>query len=685
MNGGQFYMVKKYVFGNPVHTEAVVEEFPVCQEKIEELTFDKDNQSFVYKMTDKTKVYGLGEANRGINKRGFRYVSYCTDEPCHSEEKESLYGAHNFILIDDGNKKFGMFIDNPGSVTFDIGFKKRNQIVITPKYMDMCVYMIYGEQLKDIVKRFRQLIGRSYIPPKWAFGFGQSRWSYETAEKVNEVIDGYLENDMLISSVYMDIDYMEDYKDFTVSKERFPEFKKYVKEVRDKGIRLVPIIDAGVKIEPGYSVYEEGVKNDYFVKDVDGNDYVTAVWPGLTHFPDFLNWEAREWFGNYYKVLLNDGIEGFWNDMNEPAIFYSQNKVDEIKEQIIQMDENTEDEKILDLRWQFNELANNPQDYAAMYHNMDGKLINHDKVHNLYGYNMTRAAGEAFERIEPNKRILMFSRSSYIGMHRYSGIWMGDNCSWWSHILLNLKMLPSLNMCGFLYVGADVGGFGSNASEDLVMRWMALGVFTPLLRNHSALGTRNQECYNFTATKDFKNILDVRYRLLPYLYSEYMKAALRDEMMFKPLVFEYEHDEMAAEVEDQLMLGDDIMIAPVYTQNATGRYVYLPEDMTFIKFVRDGQIKKQQLTQGIHYVEIDLHEIPLFIKKGHKIPVVKQSIIEDKQLRTKIMECSLNYQQQDFEYIGTPNSDYQYELYQDDGISRILPSKQDETNKETCR
>ncbi|MBQ3583201.1 MAG: alpha-glucosidase, partial [Lachnospiraceae bacterium] len=625
------------------------------------------------------------EANRGINKRGFRYVSYCTDEPCHSEEKESLYGAHNFILIDDGNKKFGMFIDNPGSVTFDIGFEKRNQIVITPKYMDMCVYMIYGEQLKDIVKRFRQLIGRSYIPPKWAFGFGQSRWSYETAEKVNEVIDGYLDNDMLISSVYMDIDYMEDYKDFTVSKERFPEFKKYVKEVRDKGIRLVPIIDAGVKIEPGYSVYEEGVENDYFVKDVDGNDYVTAVWPGLTHFPDFLNWEAREWFGNYYKVLLNDGIEGFWNDMNEPAIFYSQNKVDEIKEQIIQMDENTEDEKILDLRWQFNELANNPQDYAAMYHNMDGKLINHDKVHNLYGYNMTRAAGEAFERIEPNKRILMFSRSSYIGMHRYSGIWMGDNCSWWSHILLNLKMLPSLNMCGFLYVGADVGGFGSNASEDLVMRWMALGVFTPLLRNHSALGTRNQECYNFTATKDFKNILDVRYRLLPYLYSEYMKAVLRDEMMFKPLAFEYEHDEMAAEVEDQLMLGDDIMIAPVYTQNATGRYVYLPEDMTFIKFVRDGQIKKQQLTQGVHYVEIDLHEIPLFIKKGHKIPVVKKSIIEDKQLRTKIMECSLNYQQQDFEYIGTPNSDYQYELYQDDGISRILPSKQDETNKETCR
>lgn len=662
-------MVKKYVYGNPVNTEAVVENIPVQKDEIEVLTFDRQEQKFIYDMKDDTKVYGLGEANRGINKRGFRYVSYCSDDPSHTEEKESLYGAHNFILIDD-DKQFGIFVDNPGKVTFDIGFENRNQIVITPKYMDMSVYVIEGSSLNDIVKNFRKIIGRSYIPPKWAFGFGQSRWSYENEQRITDVVNGYVDNDMLISSIYMDIDYMEAYKDFTVSEERFPEFEGFVKQVRDKGIRLVPIIDAGVKIEQGYDVYEEGVENNYFVKDVNGKDYVTAVWPGLTHFPDFLNKDAREWFGNKYKVLMDCGIEGFWNDMNEPAIFYSQNKVDEIRKKILEIDENTDDEKILDLRWRFNELANNKDDYEAMYHNMDGRQINHDRVHNLYGYNMTRAAGEAFERLEPDKRILMFSRSSYIGMHRYSGIWMGDNCSWWSHILLNLKMLPSLNMCGFLYVGADIGGFGCNSSEDLVLRWMALGVFTPLMRNHSALGTRNQECYNFPCVKDFKQILEVRYRLLPYIYSEYMKAALNDDMMFRPLAFVYADDKMAAGVEDQLMIGDDVMIAPVYTQNADGRYVYLPENMTFIKFMEEGAVYSEKLQKGIHFVEVKLNEVIMFVREGHKIPIVRKSVIEDKMLRIKIMDCSIEYKDDDYEYIGEPDSPYEYKIYTDDGMTR---------------
>lgn len=662
-------MIKKYVYGNPAETEAVVENILVQEGEIEALSFDKQNRRFLYEMKEDTKVYGLGEANRGINKRGFRYVSYCSDDPSHTEEKESLYGAHNFILIDD-EKPFGVFFDNPGKVTFDIGFENMNQIVITPKYMDMSVYVIEGDSLIHIVRNFRKLIGRSYIPPKWAFGFGQSRWSYENEQKVNDVIQGYAENGMLISSIYMDIDYMEDYKDFTISDERFFDFRNYVKQVKDKGIRLVPIIDAGVKIEKGYDVYEEGVQNDYFVKDKDGKDYVTAVWPGLTHFPDFLNRDARAWFGNKYKVLLDLGIEGFWNDMNEPAIFYSQNKVDEIREKITEINASADDEKILDLRWRFNELANNKEDYEAMYHNMDGTKINHDKVHNLYGYNMTRAAGEAFERLEPDKRILMFSRSSYIGMHRYSGIWMGDNCSWWSHILLNLKMLPSLNMCGFLYVGADIGGFGCNASEDLVMRWMELGVFTPLMRNHSALGTRNQECYNFSHAEDFKDILEVRYRLLPYIYSEYMKAALNDDMMFRPLAFVYGDDRLAAETEDELMIGEDVMIAPVYTQNSNGRYVYLPENMIQIKFMRGGSIQSESLKKGIHYVEVKLNEIIMFIREGHKIPLVKKDVIQNAALRTRIMDCSIEYKAEDYEYIGDTASDYEYKLYQDDGITK---------------
>lgn len=639
-------MVRKYKYGNPIETEAVIADIETENGVIEKVKFE--NNSFIYNMNDKTKVYGLGEANRGINKRGYKYVSYCTDDPVHTEDKESLYGAHNFIII-DGEEKLGLFFDNPGRVTFDIGYTKKNEIRVIPENIDMYVYVISADNKNDIVREFRKIIGKSYVAPKWAFGFGQSRWSYENKDRVDAVVEGYEDNDMLISSIYMDIDYMVDYKDFTVNEERFPDFKEYVRSLRDKGIRLVPIIDAGVKIEDGYDVYEEGVKNNYFVKDKDGKDYVTAVWPGLTHFPDFLNADVRKWFGDKYKILTDMGIEGFWNDMNEPAIFYSQNKVDEIREEIEKVTSENDD-KLLDLRWKFSELANNIDDYKSMYHNINGVKVNHDKVHNLYGYNMSRAAGEAFKRIDKDKEYLMFSRASYIGMHRYAGIWLGDNCSWWSHILLNLKMLPSLNMCGFLYIGADIGGFGCNATEDLVMRWLALGVFTPLMRNHSAMGTRNQECYNFEDTEAFKNIIDVRYRLLPFIYDEYKKAAENDDLMFKPLSFVYEDDEMAGEIEDQLILGD-IMIAPVYTQNTSGRYVYLPEDMTFVKFMKDGKIYKEPLKAGIHYVKVAVNEVPLFIRNGRNIKVVKEAVIKDKSLRKSIMDCSVEYSEEDFEII----------------------------------
>lgn len=249
-------------------------------------------------------------------------------------------------------------------------------------------------------------------------------------------------------------------------------------------------------------------------------------------------------------------------------------------------------------------------------------MVRHDLVHNLYGYNMTRAAGEALKKIAPDKKMLLFSRSSYIGMHRYGGIWTGDNQSWWSHILLNLKMMPSLNMCGFLYTGADLGGFGADTTRDLLLRWLALGVFTPLMRNHTALGTREQECYQFEQIEDFRHVIGVRYRLIPYLYSTYIKAVNQDEMYFRPLGFDFPEDRRAIETEDQLFLGDEVMIAPVYTQNVSGRTVYLPEEMQFVKFMPDGTIYKETLEQGTHYIEVALNEVPLFIRKGTCIPVV---------------------------------------------------------------
>lgn len=649
-------MIKKYTFGNPIPTESVV----ISIEQTEgvpaygnlNLT---DGFQFTYTMAPDDIVYGLGEANRGINKRGFIYTSNCSDNPNHLEDTRSLYGAHNFIIV-AGNPVFGIYVDYPAALTFDIGYTKIDELVISCADANLDIYIIDGENPYDIVKQFRKIIGRSYIPPKFAFGFGQSRWGYKTKEDFVNVAKGYRENHIPIDMIYMDIDYMDSFKDFTLSDE-FSDFPAFVSEMKENNIRLIPIIDAGVKIEEGYDVYEEGVANDYFCKREDGSDFTAAVWPGYTHFPDVLNPEVRKWFGAKYKRLTDSGIEGFWNDMNEPAIFYTPEGVSKTKEAMksfLEQEETVDD--VWAMRDRLAELANHPDDYASFYHTVNGEKVRHDNVHNLYGFNMTRAAGEALQEIFPEKRCLLFSRSSYIGMHRYGGIWTGDNKSWWSHVLLNLKMLPSLNMCGFLYVGADLGGFGADTSRELLLRWLALGVFTPLMRNHAALGTRNQECYLFEQPEDFRHIIDVRYRLLPYIYSEYMKAALTDDMLFKPLAFEYPTDTMAATVEDQLMLGNEIMIAPVYTQNAKGRYVYLPEEMMFVSFLPDGSISTKILEKGHHYIPVPLNVVPLFIRSGKCIPIADaaESVAE---LDTDTIKL-----------IGYKDS--AYVLYEDDGYTR---------------
>lgn len=665
-------MIQKFIYGAPLQTEAVTLDIPAESGVPAYGTIStREGFSFSYVMADDDIVYGLGEANRGINKRGYCYISDCTDDPNHTEDKRSLYGAHNFIVI-AGKQTFGIFFDYPARLTFDIGYTRMDTLTVSCENADLNLYAINGDSPYDIVKQFRRIIGRSYIPPKFAFGFGQSRWGYKTKEDFRKVAAGYRENHIPLDMIYMDIDYMDSYKDFTLGKE-FKDFPEFVREMKDSHVRLIPIIDAGVKIEKGYDVYEEGVQNRYFCQRADGSDFVAAVWPGDTHFPDFLDPDARKWFGDKYRFLTDQGIEGFWNDMNEPAIFYSKEGLDEAKELARQFADSGDGRwdggsggvGVWEMGGKLQGLANNPEDYQRFYHNINGEKVRHDEVHNLYGFNMTRAAGEAFERIDPERRFLMFSRSSYIGMHRYGGIWTGDNHSWWSHLLLNLKMMPSLNMCGFLYIGADLGGFGSDTTRELLMRFLALGVFTPLMRNHAALGTREQECYQFEDIEDFRHVIGVRYRLLPYLYSEYMKAALNDDLYFKPLAFVYPEDKMAARIEDQLMLGNEIMIAPVYEQNGKGRYVYLPEEMKFIKFLPDGTISAELLGQGVHYVDIALNEVPLFIRRGKCIPVADAA------------ECVDEIDTEHLRTIGYDGAEYT--LYDDDGVHK------DYDNEKNCR
>lgn len=615
-------MIQKYVYGHPFPTDAVVKEIETAKEPLP--FFETDNQgSFTYTLAEDDIVYGLGEQIRGINKRGWQYVSWNYDNPNHHEDTRSLYGSHNFIIV-CGKVTFGAFFDYPGKMEFDIGYTRRDTMQIKAAKNDLTVYIITGENEKDIVKQFRGIIGRSYIPPLWAFGYGQSRWGYKNEADIREVAAKYKAAGIPLDSIYLDIDYMERYKDFTVDEERFPDLKGLAADMQAEGIHLVPIIDAGVKIEDGYSVYEEGVEKNYFCKNAEGGDFVGAVWPGRVHFPDFLQPEARDWFGKKYAVLTEQGIDGFWNDMNEPAIFYTEDRLADTCAEIEKLTAgNMGIDEYLAFTGMVAGLNGNIGDYDKFYHNVNGQMVKHSEVHNLYGMNMTRSANEALREICPDKRTLFFSRSSYVGAHRYGGIWQGDNKSWWSHILQSMQQLPALNMAGFLFTGSDTGGFGCDTTEDLMLRWLQYSLFTPLFRNHSADGTREQELYRFSNADAAGNMIRIRYSLVPYLYSEFLKAALQDEMMFRPLAFDFADDADAKQVDDQLLLGNELMIAPIYKQNAKGRYVYLPEEMMLVRMRSDEDYETEILPKGHHYVPAELNELVFFIRNQKAIPFAK--------------------------------------------------------------
>ena len=355
-------MIQLFSFGHPFPTQSVVLSLPAESGPVPFLT--PDDSGWRFTLSEQAAVYGLGEMPRGINKRGWHYITNNSDESRHSEDKLSFYGAHNFLLVRDGSTCFGLFVDFPGKVYYDIGYTRHDLFSFHTETPDYDLYLLSGGNENAICKEFRTLIGRSYIPPKWAFGLAQSRWGYKTEEDV------------------------------------------------------------------------------------------------------------REWFGHKYKALTDCGIEGFWDDMNEPALFYSTERLDAFLNDMAALREkdNIEQEEFfLRVVGGAMGLMNSPADYASFYHEVDGRKVRHDQVHNLYGGSMTRAAGEAFADLRPGQRTLLYSRSSFIGSHRYGGIWLGDNNSSWAQLLANIQMMPSVQMCGFLYSGADLCGFSYDTTPDLAL------------------------------------------------------------------------------------------------------------------------------------------------------------------------------------------------------------------------
>ena len=661
-------MIQRFSFGHPFPTQSVVLSLPAESSPVPFLT--PDGTGWRFTLSEQSAVYGLGEMPRGINKRGWHYITNNTDESRHSEDKLSFYGAHNFLLVRDGSTCFGLFVDFPGKVYYDIGYTRHDLFSFHTETPDYDLYLLSGGNENAICKEFRTLIGRSYIPPKWAFGLAQSRWGYKTEEDVREVARQYKEHDLPLDMICMDIEYMQDYADFTVNKERFPDLTKLSADLKAQGIRLVPIIDAGVRIDPNDPTCTEGLEKGYFCTKADGTPFVAAVWPGKAYFADFLRPEVREWFGHKYKALTDCGIEGFWNDMNEPSLFYSPERLRAFLNDMAALREkdNIEQEEFfLRVVGGAMGLMNSPADYASFYHEVDGQKVCHDQVHNLYGGSMTRAAGEAFADLRPGQRTLLYSRSSFIGSHRYGGIWLGDNNSSWAQLLANIQMMPSVQMCGFLYSGADLCGFSSDTTPDLALRWLEFGLLTPLMRNHSAVGTRMQEYYRFPEVLPaVRNMIRLRYALLPYLYSEFMKAALENTSYFRPLAFDYPDDPDAREVEDQLLLGEGLMAAPVYIQNAHGRHVYLPEPMKLLRLRAVDDYDEEILPAGHHYIRCALDEVLLFLRPGHIVPVAQPA-----NNTSELDDASLTL----WSFLPDGES-AEYRMYRDDGVTTEYEKKE---------
>ena len=445
------------------------------------------------------------------------------------------------------------------------------------------------------------LTGKNVAFPFWSFGYQQSRWSYFTQEEVIDIAKTFRSKKIPCDVIWLDIDYMEKYKVFTWNKETFRDYKEMLNELHGMGFKISAILDPGVKVEEGYEIFEEA-KDRYFLKDKLGKDFEGAVWPGRVRFPDFTDKRVRRWWANKVNNFIKDGIDGIWNDMNEIAIFGTDDEIKYAKEKF----ENLKLEDGIKVAGAFGEIGEIPRKGRGekIYH-LDG--TQHYKIKNIYGFNMIRATSDGFPK---NKRKLVITRSAYSGVQRYGGVWTGDNHSWWEHLLLEIQRISSLGLVGVFNNGFDVGGFGGDVSPELLIRFTQLGSFMPLFRNHSALGTRRQEPWSFGEKyeKIIKKIIEYRYSLIPYIYSEYMIGILKDFPLVAPLFFHFENDKKSYQIDDEFMFGRSILVAPIYKPGITSRMVYLPKrsfDLNTNKFVKKGWSEVKASIEQIPHFALD--------------------------------------------------------------------------------
>ncbi|HJF34947.1 MAG TPA: glycoside hydrolase family 31 protein [Clostridium perfringens] len=562
---------------------------------------DEEGNVYISKVNDCLAYYGLGEKGGDLNKKGCYTENFNTDDPETDDDSITYYKTIPFYVALKEKATYGIFFDNSFRSYFDMGKEMGDRIFFGAIGGQIQYYFIPGENIKEVVKNYTTLTGRMEMLPLWSLGYQQCRFSYFSQEEVRELVKTFEEKDIPLDVVYLDIDYMDGFRVMTFKTPNFDDAAGLIGDLKEKGIRTITIIDPGVKVDEEYDVFKRGKEGNHFTKKLDGEMFIGAVWPGDSAFPDFSNKDCREWWKSELKKFISEhGMDGIWNDMNEPCVFNNDHKT------------------MLE----------------TCLHNSDNGVIEHKEFHNRYGFEMSRCSKEAQEELHPNERGFSMTRATYAGGQRYSSVWTGDNMSLWSQMRMSISMNANLGISGFSFVGNDVSGFGLDSSEELFIRWMEMGPFIPIFRNHSNMYTRRQEPWAFgpRAEKIAKKSIELRYELLPYIYDLYYISHKEGLPIFRPMIMEYEKDMNLLNMREQFMLGENMIVAPVLYEGERSKTVYLPKGIWFNYFTME------KLQGGKWYkLPCELDEILVFVKEGAIIPTYNKKFRNVKERPKNIL------------------------------------------------
>ncbi len=526
--------------------------------------------------------FGLGDKTGKLNRKGTRNELWGTDCYGYTNDTDPVYKNIPFYLGLNEGAGYGIFLDNTFRTYFDFGKERADVTSFWAQGGEMRYYFIYGPELIDVTKQYTELTGKPKMPPKWALGYHQSKWSYYPEAVVRELGKTFRKLRIPCDVIHLDIDYMDGYRCFTWDKTRFPDPKQMVSDLRDQGFKSIVIIDPGIKIDKSYWVYKEGVENNYFCKRMDGDRFKGSVWPGPCHFPDFTNPKVRNWWSNLFEGLMNDGISGIWNDMNEPAVF---------------------------------ETGSFPRDIR---HDYDGHSSSHRKAHNVYGSLMARATNDGQQKFIGNNRSFTITRSAYAGIQRDSSVWTGDNMATWEHLKIANVQCQRLAESGVSFAGSDVGGFIGSPDGELYVRWIQMAVFHPFFRTHSSGDHGDKEPWVFgdPYTDIVRRFIEFRYRLIPYIYSTFWQYATTATPMIRPFHLVAQDNPESYFREEEFMLGDSLLVCPVSVSGIAKRMMYLPRGVWYNYWTNE-------LISGKQEIEVDtpLDQIPLFVRAGAVIPM----------------------------------------------------------------